>query len=172
MKTICNNKWTSLFVTQSYREFEERMAKQKNDKIMTLNQDKSGIYYYCIDVKNSLTQENIFAITFSTDHEENSINFLIWDQLFILSTGTALYFVNSIDIKMEASFELFSPLMGLYITKGNRLLVLEELSCRILSSRGEVINSYEFYDIVESFILKEDALSINVNNEQININLI
>lgn len=172
MKTICNNKWISLFVTQSFREFEERMAKQKNDKIITLNQDKNGIYYYCIDVKNSLTQENIFSITFSTDYEENNISFLIWDQLFIVSTGAGLYFVNSIDIKMEASFELFSSLMGLYVTKGNHLLVLEELSCRILSSKGDVLGDYQFNDIVEDFNLKEDVLFIKINSDVIAIKLI
>jgi hypothetical protein len=172
MKIICNNIWTTCFATKSYRELSEQIIKHENNKIIVLNEDKKGIYYYCICGNDSLTQKNIFSLVFASDYEENNIFFLTWDKLFIISTGTELYFISTEHIKVNTSLSLFSPLIGLYITQENNLLVLEELSCKILSRTGKVVSEDYFNDVIEDFKLQDNMLFIKIDNELHTIKLI
>ncbi len=172
MKIICHNLWISFFVTKSYREFTDQVIAKKVDKNIDLDKDKNGIYYYCIWGKDSLTQENKFSVTFSSDYDENSISFLVWDKLFILSTGAELFFIDSNSMEIKCLFAFFTPLIGLHITKDNNLVVLEELSCKILSCEGKIIKEYQFKDTIEDFYLKEDCLNITIADEEVAIKII
>lgn len=172
MKVIYNNTLISLLVTKSYREFVEQITKQETNKIVALNENNNGIYYYCILGKDSLTQQNMFSMTFSSDCEESNICFLIWDKLFIVSTGSAIYFVHSERIEIETSFNFFAPLVGLHLTKGNNLLILEELSYKVVSCKGEIVMESQFDDIIEDFNLKDEILSLKINSECVTVTLV
>lgn len=171
MKIIHNNIWFSLFATQSYREFSELISKQQHAMVLELGKVASGLYYYCLMGKDSLTQYDIFSIRFSSDDEPKNIYFLICDNSFILSTGSILYFVSQ-NIKIERSLILSAPLIGLHVIEKERILILDELSCRITSLDGEIIAEHHFDDTIEDFKLAKESLLVKIHDRWITLKLL
>ncbi len=130
-------------------------------------EESYGDYYYCYIGYNSLSSEKLFTISFSSDEKEDNLNFLFWDKagLIVFDTGRKLYFIDDkLDIKHD--FEITLPLISLYLTEENNLLVLEEASFRVLNSAGQILKSEELFDLIIDFSLENNNLHIVTSDEE------
>jgi hypothetical protein len=136
-------------------------------------EESYGDYYYCYIGYNSLSSEKLFTISFSSDEKEDNLNFLFWDKagLIVFDTGRKLYFIDDkLDIKHD--FEITLPLIGLYLTEENNLLVLEEASFRVLNSSGQILKR-ELLDLIIDFSLENNYLHIvTIDGERVVFSLV
>lgn len=163
MKVVFNNKYIQLFKFESFREFSNFKNNQIIPKKLELD-EPYGNTYFCYISYDSLTQKKIFLISFCSYQFENNLNILIWQKdLIVLDTGANIYFIND-NLHILASFKIITPLIGLYLTRENTLLILEEASVKLVDSSGQIIKS-ESFDLIEDFSLEDEVLSIKVNGE-------
>lgn len=162
MKIIFNNKYIEIFKMESFREFSIFVNNQNIKKKISLN-EPYGDHYYCYIFYDSLTKEKSCIVDFHTDQPEKNLNLLIWKNtsFLVLDTGMNLYLIDN-EFNVKTSFEILSPIIGLHITSGNNLLILEEASVRVIQSNGQIIKT-ELFDFIEDFNLQEDILSIKTN---------
>ena len=164
MKLICNNIYTTLRRFESFREFSIFI---NNQSINSLSLKTIGDAYYCLSIHDALTQEEIKRINFCSDKMEEDLNILLWHnaRLLVIDTGVQVYFINS-EYTVSASFEITTPLIGFYVTKNNNLLILEEATLQLVTSRGNILKNKAF-DMIEKFSIKDDVLSIITCDETI-----
>jgi len=110
-----------------------------------------------------LTREKLFALSFSSDENEDSLTFLYWDHLLVLNTGKNIFLIDK-GLTVISSFEITTPLVGLYAINKDKLLVLEEAFLRVINNKGEVVKS-ELTDLIEDFSIKDNWLSIQTSEE-------
>ena len=159
MKQIINNRYLKSASFNSYDELNKYVTSLKVKNGLNL-QDTFGENYYCYTSIDSLTSENEFYITFSTDEKEEYLSVLLWDtaNLFLLNSGTKLYFITC-DLTIIGSFEITSPLVGLYVLTNDRILILEETTLRVVNSNGK-IDREELFDLMLNFHMEGNRLSI------------
>lgn len=73
-----------------------------------------------------------------------------------MHTGEYIYFINN-DLKINRFHKVFDPLVGLYITSENNLLILNEISLNIINSNGEILIS-ENFDLIEDYEISGEVL--------------
>ncbi len=159
MKQIIKNRYLKSVSFNSYNELNEYVKSLKVKNELALK-DSFGDYYYCYSFIDSLTSENEFCITFSTDEREENLSILLWDamDLFILNSGVKIYFITH-DLTIINSFDITSPLVGLQVLNGDKILILEEATLRVISSNGK-IEQEELFDLMLDFHLEGSKLSI------------
>jgi len=162
MKQINGNQYIKSFGFKTSQECSTFVSNQGIKNILSLDETygDNSICYVCY---NSLTHEKLFIITFSTDEDENNLSLLHWNEshLLVLDTGKEIYLIDN-NLNLKSSLEVTTPLAGLYLTKGNNLLILEEASMRLISSKGEVLKS-ELFDLIENFSIVGSLLSIKTS---------
>jgi hypothetical protein len=159
MQQIIKNRYLKATSFNSHNELNEYVKNLKVKNGLDLK-DSFGDYYYCYSFINSLTSENEFWITFSTDEKEENLSILLWDamDLFILNSGVKIYFIAQ-DLTIINSFDITSPLVGLQVLNNDKILILEEATLRVISSNGK-IEQEELFDLILNFHLEGNKLSI------------
>jgi hypothetical protein len=164
MRYFFGNKRIKTIAFSSNEEMLFYTSQHTIKHIVTL-EDSFGDVSYMHILYEALTAEKKIAICFSSDEAESRLNLLFWpnNHIFVMDTGRKIYTLSE-DFQLNRQFNLDinSPLIGLYITKSNNLLVLEEASLRIVDSSGKILRS-ELFDLVENFTLENEQLSIQTS---------
>lgn len=136
--------------------------RNQNCKVYLPIQDSDGDIYYCCILCHSLTGESQSAFSFTSYQEEENLNLLFWDnkKLLVLDNGKQIYLIDD-SLTIRASFEITTPLIGLYLV-GDKLLILEEAFLRVVDSQGNVLEC-EVFDLIENFDLVGNTLFIQTN---------
>ncbi len=163
MKIIFNNMYIKSFKFESFREFSSFINNQKG-KTLSLEQSRGDIYY-CYIFHHALTQEKLLMIHFCSDRMENNLSLLVWNnnKLIALDTGSNIYFINE-EYNITTSFEITTPLIGLYQTNGNNLLILEEADLKLVTPNGHILKN-ESFDVIENFTIENNVISIKTNEK-------
>ncbi len=162
IKQIINNKYSKVFCFYSSHEIETFISNQKNTKILSFD-ESYGDYFYCIIFFHSLTKEKEFILTFSSDEREENLNLLFWNNSFVISTGKSIYVIDE-KYNIKSTYQITTQLIGLFLLKLNKLLVLEEAYMRIISWEGKIIKS-ELFDVISNFSINDDFLFIQTNED-------
>lgn len=162
MKQIIENAFIKVFRFASATEATTFFKNQKVKKSLLIN-DFFGDSYYCYVCYHSLTREKLYAILFSSDEDESNLNFFIWDNLMILDTGKNIYLLDE-NLKIKSTLEITTPLIGLYLINKGALLILEEAYMRVINYNGEIVKS-ELFDLIKDYSIKDNLLSIQINEE-------
>lgn len=162
MKQIVNNKYIKVYRFSSNEERTIFFNNQNIEKSHSIK-DSFGENYYCFVCYHSLTQEKEFALIFESDESEENLNVLFWSDMLVMDTGSKVYFINK-DISFRNSFEITTPLIGIYLINNEKLLLLEETYMRIISDTGQIVNS-EMFDLIDDFSIENNLLSIKVGME-------
>lgn len=164
MKQIVKNKYLKSYKFSSYREMLFFMENQNSNNCLFIK-DGIGDNYYCYICCDSLTNEKRFVLSFSSEDEEDALNFLFWDErnVLVLDNGKNIYLIDE-NLSIRATFDLTTPLIGLHLINSDRLLLLEEAYMRIINSKGEVLESLLF-DLIEKYSIKGNYLSIQTSDD-------
>lgn len=172
MNQIINNKFVRVFNFSSSSEADYFLQNQKVNNILSL-EDTFGEYDYCVVCGNSLTRKIEFVLSFKSDEKDENLNLLFWQEphLIVLHTGRGLYLIDG-KLTVIATFEITTPLVGLFLTSGNNLLVLEEASYRLIDSTAKILSG-ELFDLMENFSLDGNKLSVHTyDNASLTFNLV
>jgi hypothetical protein len=162
MKQIVKNSYIKAFKFTSSKEASSFVSNQGAKKHLSVD-DTFGDNYYCYIGYHSLTKDKQFILSFSSDENEDSLNFLFWDSLFVLDTGKSIYLIDE-SLNIKASLEIATPLIGFYLINKERLLVLEEAYMRVVNYNGDIVMA-ELFDLIEDFSIKDNLLSIQTSEE-------
>lgn len=162
MKQIIKNSYIKAFKFTSSQEASTFVSNQGAKKRLSLD-ETFGDNYYCYVGYHSLTKEKQFVLSFSSDENEDSLNFLFWDSLFVLDTGKNIYLIDE-SLNIKTSLEITTPLMGLYLISKEKLLLLEEAYMRVINYNGDIVKA-ELFDLIEDFSIKDNLLSIQTSEE-------
>ncbi|MDJ1484209.1 hypothetical protein QNI16_27165 [Cytophagaceae bacterium YF14B1] len=162
MKYIFNNKYIKVFKFLSSTEMLLFIDNQNCENKLPLD-NTYGDNYYSYILYHSLTGEKEFILSFSSDEKEENLNFLFWYEynLFVLDTGSFIYLIDD-TLHIKAYLEVTTPLIGIYLTTKNNLILLEEASFRIVSFEGEILK-HELFDLIEDFSLENDQIYIKTS---------
>lgn len=169
MKQVFNNSYIKVFKFTSSEEASNFANNQGANKVLSIDDTFGGIHY-CYVAYHSLTKEKLFVLSFSSDENEYNLNFLYWDNSFVLETGKNIHLIDE-TINIKASLEVTTPLIGLYLVKKERLLVLEEAYMRMIDRNGDIVKA-ELFDLIEDFSIKDNLLSVQSSEENKVIELI
>lgn len=171
MKLIIGNRYLKTFKFSSSKEAKNFLDRQGSKPVLDLK-ETFGDNYFCYVCYHSLTSESLFILTFSSDIDEESLNFLFWDkhELLVLDTGEYIYLIDG-DLSIVAFFEVTTPLVGLFLISENRLLILEEAFLRLVDSEGRVIKS-ELFDLMVDFSLNNNYLIVKTDEGEKSIKLV
>lgn len=164
------NRFIRSYSFTSPAELSYFLKKQGSIRELWLD-DSIGNYYICYLFCDSLTQKPMFSITFSTDKSEAELNLLFWSgsKLIVLETDNKIYLINE-ELYIIASIDLMSPVVGLYITPGNSLLLLEETILRLIDFEGKTV-MMESFDLIEDFDIDGNVLNIQTAEKKLRFNL-
>jgi hypothetical protein len=162
MKQIIGNKYLKSHTFSSSGEASTFFNNQVAKKTLSID-DAFGNNYYCYVCCHSLTKEKQFVLSFSSDENEDNLNFLFWNTSFVLDTGKNIYLIDE-NLNIKMSFEITTPLIGLYLINDERLLLLEEAFMRVISFSGQILKS-ELFDLAENFSIKNNLLYIQTSDE-------
>lgn len=170
MKQVINNIYLKCVKFNLLEELSCFVREQKVENTLFLD-DKNGNDYYCYIAYHSLTSEKLFLISFCSDEEEDNLNLLFWNEykIIVLYTGNDTYLIDD-KLNVVSMFRNITPLVGLYLLNTNRLLILEEISLKIINARGEILKSEDF-DFIEDFVIKDYQLTICTDQGEIKYNL-
>ena len=162
MKQVVQNKYLKGFSFLSLEEALSFSGNQKGINCLTLG-ESSGSNYYCYVCYHSLTKEKLFVLSFSSDESSDNLSFLFWNSCFVVDTGKNVYLIDEM-LSIKASFEITTPLIGLYTISNEKLLLLEEAYMRVIDYSGEIFKS-ELLDLIEDFRLKDNTLFVRTSEE-------
>lgn len=162
MKQIVNNKYIKGFKFSSPEEVATFFSNQKANCSLSI-EDTFGDNYYCYVCYHSLTEEKLFALSFSSDENEDDLSFLFWNSLFVVDTGKNVYLIDE-TVNIKTSLETTTALIGLYEINSENLLVLEEAYMRVIDCNGQTLKS-ELFDLIEDFSIKDNVLFIQTSEE-------
>lgn len=166
MKQIIENRYLNGFKFSSSEEASTFFNNQNAKRSLSI-EDTFGENYYCYISYHSLTKEKQFILCFSSDDSEGNLNFLFWDdqKMLVLDTGKNIYLIDD-NFNIKASFEITTPLIGLYLINKDKLLLLEEAYLRVIDCEGKISKS-ELFDLIEDFNIKGNVLSIQTSQENL-----
>lgn len=168
MKQIIGNTYIKAFKFAASDEASTFADNQKAKNYLSVD-DVLGESYYCYVGYHSLTREKQFVFSFSSDENEDNLNFLFWNDLFILDTAKNIYLIDE-SLRIKAALEITTPLVGLYLVNRDKLLVLEEAYMRVINYEGEIVKA-ELFDLMEDFSIQDNLLSIQTGEKNIVIEL-
>ena len=162
MRQVIYNRFIELLKFRSYKEISTFIANQTIKNILLL-EESYGDTYYCYTGYHSLTNERQFIISFNSDEDESNLHLLFWlsAELLVIETGKAIYCIdNKLNIKYR--FDFITPLIGLYVTNANNLLILDCISLKIINPKGTILQDDSF-DLIEDFSITDSYLSIKTS---------
>lgn len=159
MKQILNNRYIKSISFQNKNGLDLFLNNNKVSKQLFIDTAYEDKYHYSLICHHSLLDEIEFILSFNSDND--SFDILFWETTsqLVLYTGTNLYLINE-KLEIQTHLEYLSPLIGLYITPLNNLVIFEELSLKIMNFKGEIITN-ENFDLVENYEMKDDKLYIH-----------
>lgn len=162
MKQVLKNRYVKAYKFSSSQEASVFISNQKTNNILSL-EETFGDNYYCYVCYHSLTSEQEFVISFCSDEKEDNLSLLFWDDsnLLAIDTGRNLYLIDD-EMNIKSSLDITTSLIGLYLTGGNNMLVLEEASLRLVNSVGQILKD-ELFDLIEDFSINNGQLSIHTS---------
>ena len=163
MKQIIENKYLIGFKFSYFKEASTFFSNQKAKRSLVIN-DTYGDSYYCYVCYHSLTRETEFVLSFSSDLSEDNLNFLFWENMFVLDTGKSVYLIDE-NLKIKTSFEIYTRVVGLYFVNKEKLLILEEAGLRVINYNGDIVKA-EWLDFIEDFSIIDNLLSIQTSEEK------
>lgn len=170
MKQIVKNMYVKRYKFATFLEMNIFIGNQISINNLVLDEEFGDIYY-CFVFFHALTQEKLFFLSFSSDEEDN-MSVLYWDEedLLVIYPGKKIYLLDT-QFQLQTSFKTYTPLIGLYLLPDKKkLLVLEEISIRVIDSHGKVLRE-ENVDFIENFSIDEDQLLIETESESYTLNL-
>ncbi|SUJ25618.1 Uncharacterised protein [Sphingobacterium spiritivorum] len=162
MKQVIKNRYLKVFRFSFVEEASTFFKNQKAERSLSI-EDTLGDSYYCYVCYHSLTKEKQFVLSFSSDESEDNLNFLFWENIFVLDTGTNIYLIDE-SLNIKTSLETTTPLAGLYLISNDKLLILEEAYLRIINYNGDIVRA-ELFGLIEDFSIKDNLLSIQTSEE-------
>jgi hypothetical protein len=164
MKLVVGNRYLKAFRFSSSHDALMFMGNQHAEKSLSI-EDTVGDNYFCYVSYHSLTSKKEFVLSFSSDDPEDKLNFIFWDEhkKLVLDTGRLIYLIDE-NLVINASFDITSPLIGLYFVGKDKLLLMEEAFLRLIDYTGKILMS-ELFDLVEDFSIKNGLLSIQTSTE-------
>jgi hypothetical protein len=162
MKQIIKNCFIKTFKFTSSQDASTFANNQGVKKLISID-DTIGDNHYCYIGYHSLTKDKQFVLSFSSDENEDNLNFLLWDSLLVLDTGKNIYLLDE-SLNIKTMLEITTPLIGLYLINKEKLLVLEETYMRVINHNGNVVKA-ELFDLIEDFSIKDNLLSIQTSEE-------
>ncbi len=171
MKCIIENLYFKSYHFTTKQEALFFLNQQKTKKYLFLD-ETDGDHLYCYTCLDSLTNEVRFLIFFYSYKLEETLNLLFWprEDILVLDTGGYIYLID-IKLNIKTSINIVSSLVGIYLITPKELLVLEEISMKIIDFNGTILKE-EFFDIIENFSINGDILSIQTEHEIKHIKLI
>jgi len=171
MKQIIGNKYLKVFKFLSSQEASEFLNNQKAKNILSFD-ETFGDIYFCYVCYDSLTSEKQFVLSFSSNENDDNLNFLFWEEhkMFVLDTGKNVYLIND-ELNIIASFEITTSLIGLCLVNKDNLLLLEEAFLRLIDFEGKTIKS-ELFDLIEDFSIENGKLFLQTSEENKIIELV
>jgi hypothetical protein len=151
-----------VFTFSSFQERKIFLSHQGTKNILSID-ETFGNNYLCCVCYHSLTREKQFVLSFSSNENEDNLNFLFWDEhkMYVLDTGQCIYFIDH-RLNPVASFEITTPLVGLYLVNEDKLLLLEEAFFRLVNFRGKLLKSASF-DLIVDFSIENNQLTIQTS---------
>ncbi len=159
MKQIFENQYIKSFRFNSARELSDFTINQNIKNKITL-ENSYGDNYYCYIGYHSLTKEIKFIISFNSEEHEDNLNLLFWkkNNLLVVETGKIICFIDY-KLNLKITLDITTPLIVLYLTLKNNLLILEEASLKLVNSTGTILR-HELFDLIETFYIENDQLFI------------
>lgn len=158
MKLIMNNKYIKCTNYQNENELYSFLEKYKEKQQLFINYVNENKYYFSLTCYHSLLDEIQYILSFSSDNK--NFELLLWDTTsqIVLYTGTDLYLIDE-NFKSRKIIEYMSPLIGLLISPIDNLIVLEEISLKIIDRTGKIILKEQF-DLIEDYNIIDDKLHL------------
>ncbi|WP_065217910.1 MULTISPECIES: hypothetical protein [Butyricimonas] len=171
MKCIIENLYFKSYHFTTKQEALFFLNQQKINKYLFLD-ETDGEYLYCYACFDSLTSEVLLLIFFYSYQLEETLNFLYWprEDTLVLDTGECIYLID-INLNIKTSINIGSSLIGMYLITHKKLLILEEISMKIIDINGTILKE-EFFDVIENFSISDNVLSIQTEHEIKHVNLI
>ncbi|HAM98559.1 MAG TPA: hypothetical protein DCQ26_08085 [Marinilabiliales bacterium] len=165
MKQIIGNRYIKTFKFASSQEASVFLSNQGTKNILSFD-ETFGDNYFCYVCCHSLTSEKQFVLSFSSDESEDKLFLLFWDEqkILVLDTGKCIYMIDD-RLTIIASFDITTPLIGLFLISKNSLLLLEEASLKLVNSQGEILKN-EIFDLIEGFNIENGQLFIETSEER------
>lgn len=162
MRQIINNRYIKCINHHSKNELFLYLDNYNKKKQLFINNTNETKYLFSLVCCHSLLNDIEFILSFSSDYK--SFDILLWDTTcqLVLYTGANLYLIDE-QLKIKKYLDYMSPLIGLLITPLNNLIILEEISLKIMNPNGEIIHEEQF-DLVENYKMKEDKLYIETED--------
>jgi hypothetical protein len=159
MRQIFKNRFIKSYLFRSADELSRFIQNLGSVKDLWLD-DSIGENYICYVCRNSLTRKVLFCLSFCTESQEDDLNFIYWhdSKLMVIETGKWIYLINE-DLSIIKSLEITSPIVGLLITNGNKLLILEETYVRLVDFEGTVLME-QLFDLIEDFDFNGNTLTV------------
>lgn len=159
MKQIIKNRYIKSWSFTSPQELSYFIGDQKFKNKLSL-EDTFGTFFNCYIGFDSLTQEKLFVITFQSYSKDDGLNFMYWDEekLFVMNSDEKIYFIDH-QLNIKFSFEITTPLIGLFLISDNKLLILEEAFFRLVNSYGKILKD-ALFDSILAFSLVDNKLII------------
>ncbi|WP_243018428.1 MULTISPECIES: hypothetical protein [Candidatus Cardinium] len=162
MRQVICNRFIELLKFRSHKEISTFISNQTISSILLL-EESFGDIYYCYAGYHSLTNQKQFIISFNSDEDESNLHLLFWlsAELLVIETGRMIYCIdNKLSIKYH--FDFITPLLGLYVTNTNNLLILDCMSIKIVTPQGVIVQDDSF-DLIEDFSITGSYLSIKTS---------
>jgi len=159
MRQIFRNHYIKVETFNFNKDWAAFIDKQNAERVLSL-MDVQGDNYYCYIFCHALTGEEEFFLSFSSDHKQEELSLIHWpySDLIVLETGRNIYLINT-DFTVRATYPTLYPLLGMYVTANNTLLMLEDIALRIIEAQGNIIAS-DTFDVIEDFSIVNDLLTI------------
>jgi hypothetical protein len=169
MKQIFNNRYLECIRFGSTQELKQYWAAQDIRKISI--DEMSGEFLQCYIIRNGLTESKEGVIFFSSDIDVDKLIVLFYGNDFVvLENGKSIYMID-FNLAIRWVIEISSPLISLFVTKVQNLLILEEGSVREINYLGKVLQS-KLLDLVENHHLENDILTLETESSVVKYKLI
>lgn len=163
MKLIFDNKYIKSYQFKNENEFERFVDNQDVQKKLIIEKDGND-FFYCYVGYNSLNSEKLFVITFDSYKAKEELAFLYWTKtnLVVLDNGNEIFLVDD-SMQIINSYKIITPLIGLFITESNNLLILEEAAMKLVLPDGKLLKDEQF-DLLDDYFIQNDILHLEYNS--------
>lgn len=162
MQLIFDNKYVRSYRFKTKKEFSFFFDHQHVTPKLIL-EEQGGEFWYCYVGHDSLNSNKLFAIGFDSDTSQEDLHFLYWpkSELIVLNNASEVFIINDA-MKEVAKYNLIAPLIGLHITQSNTLLILGEITMKLILPNGEVLKEEWFDDLLDDYQIIKNQLHIEV----------
>lgn len=152
-KSIVENHFSSLTEAKNFLN--------SHRSVRTLFLDETfGEHHHALNIVHSLTGETLLNIGYSSEKSPDELKLLIWDKSnrLVVETDESIY-ILSIDGEIIEKIEIITPVVSLYLIRGNLLLV-EESGIKVVDQQGAILVD-KATDLISQLSLNGDKLIIS-----------